>query len=390
MLNFGISNQSPTAWAKNNFALSSQPVNAKWEMVVPTVGTTYVDNVCTLENRSVNSSGNRGNAAFRMRDAKHGVERGAFGYSATDDDNPAFIANAVYVEHGNLSTDTHDSDFRVVNTHLAGAVNMPGTQYTAMQSRGSNGELTFQAGPTGSAGIYMIGNIQLGSAGVVRQFQVWGNSTSTRLREGDNDDLFRWSTNANNANVQDNAAKSSWRAQMGYGAGEDRFRISRIAPGGSTWADYFTVTAGGVTSVGEIGTPRSMLVAGKTSALRLTESGGDDLFHITTNLGVNGTTKDAAGLTAWDIKMGAGAAFDGFSVSRTPTGTTTPNELFKVHSSGVVQYKVLTFATLPASPVAGMTAVISDGVAATYHAIESGGGTVFNRLLYTGTAWVVA
>lgn len=229
-------------WADVAWHESSQPANAYVELVVPTNGTNYVDNAATMENRSQNALGKRGNAAIRFRDALTGYERGAIGYSALSTDNPAYFPNLLYCEIGNLSPDALDTDFAVVNTHPAGAVNLPNTVYFPISVKGSNGQIDMLAGPTGSASMNFGGNIFVSTVGNPRQFMLWGNTTGVRLRERDADDLFAWTTNVDNSVTKDNTSKSSWRQQMGYGTGENRWQLSNMAIGSSSWVDIVKAT----------------------------------------------------------------------------------------------------------------------------------------------------
>lgn len=63
-------------------------------------------------------------------------------------------------------------------------------------------------------------------------------------------------------------------------------------------------------------------------------------------------------------------------------------ETFRVGARGAVTFKVLTFATLPASPVAGMMCGISDSNVSTFNtAITAGGGANKGLAYYDGAAW---
>jgi len=231
----------------DGLVVSSQPANAWRDFVVPGGGS-YYDNGLTLENRSQDGTGKRGNAAIRFRQASPdgGVtlkpERAAIGYSAPGSDNPKFLPNLLYAEVGNLTAgDTEDSDFAVVVTHVNGAVNFSNTQYLAIWVDSSNGEITIKNGPSGDRKTYLQGNLEVGLVNAPRQVQLWMKSTAARWRERDGDDMSAWTTNVDTGTTKDNTGKSAWRQQMGHGTGEDRWRLSRMPSGSSTWDDLVTV-----------------------------------------------------------------------------------------------------------------------------------------------------
>lgn len=75
-------------------------------------------------------------------------------------------------------------------------------------------------------------------------------------------------------------------------------------------------------------------------------------------------------------------------------GTSTDNGADKLQVNGSVSASIFTtvpttFAALPASPIMGMIAAISDGNAALWNVIATGGGTTPQLLWYNGTNWVV-
>lgn len=231
----------------DGWVVSSQPANAWRDFVVPGGGS-YYDNGFTLENRSQDGDGKRGNAAIRFRQASPDggttikPERGAIGYSSTDDDNPKFIPNLLYNEIGNLTaSDTHDTDWGVVVTHVAGAVNFSGTSYIAIFVDASNGEVALRGGPTGGSNIFFYGHPNIGALTDPKVQTIWGHSTGMSFGERDSDDLHSIWTNADKVAVKQNTSKSSWRMQMGHGSGEDLLRVSRAAVGSSTWVDLITV-----------------------------------------------------------------------------------------------------------------------------------------------------
>ena len=58
-------------------------------------------------------------------------------------------------------------------------------------------------------------------------------------------------------------------------------------------------------------------------------------------------------------------------------------------TGGVVRYAAFAFANLPASPVAGMQAYITDSNTATWGATIAGGGANVVMAWYNGTNWTV-
>ena len=57
--------------------------------------------------------------------------------------------------------------------------------------------------------------------------------------------------------------------------------------------------------------------------------------------------------------------------------------------SGVLLLRTRAIADLPASPVAGMTATVSDATTPTIGSTVSGGGSAFAQVVYNGSAWTV-
>lgn len=130
---------STAAVSDGFWVASSQPTNAWAQIVAPKVGTTYIDNVATMENDSVNSSGVCGNDATRYRDSVIHYERGAIGYSSVATGCVGgFFPDHLYGEIGNIgpASDPDDTSFAIVNTHAAAATHFPGTQFAAYEIRG--------------------------------------------------------------------------------------------------------------------------------------------------------------------------------------------------------------------------------------------------------------
>ena len=137
---------------------------------------------------------------------------------------------------------------------------------------GSNG-LTFLTSPNTTAGtartftermrIDSSGNVlvgttvtpsssglSVGSTGIIRQVLGGLANTSWRIRERDYVDSVSWSTNMNDAGVQDDATKSSWSTQQGYGSGQDMWRVGRWAAGSPTFVEAMRINSSGNVLVG--------------------------------------------------------------------------------------------------------------------------------------------
>ena len=229
------------AWARGlGFVVSSQPANAWRDIVVPQVGATYVDNVLTLQNRSINGGGQYGNAAIRFKDAVTGYERAAIGYSGSGDAPTSFIPNTAYIEIGNLSPDTQNTSFRLISTFLAGSASFPlGIQYFNMQVDSDTGNIQFRC-PTGTQPDFTVDlNPAVGFLGTsIRQSKQAMKTSYLRIRERDGDDILALTTNVDTGTTKDNTGLTAWRVSFGA---NDQFRVSRMAVGSSSWVDLFRV-----------------------------------------------------------------------------------------------------------------------------------------------------
>ena len=147
--------------------------------VAPLNGTIFFDNAITIQNNSFGDgvTSFNGNAAFRFAD-NFGVERGAIGYSHVNGNgnppNTGYFPNTLYNEIGNVFTnDAFDTNFAVINTHGATALNFPATTYELIRAEGATGKIisedhtgvvafnfdteakTYAFGPQGSTGNYL-------------------------------------------------------------------------------------------------------------------------------------------------------------------------------------------------------------------------------------------
>ncbi|WP_171898011.1 hypothetical protein, partial [Salmonella enterica] len=78
-----------------------------------------------------------------------------------------------------------------------------------------------------TGGTTQTDDAQVGQKGTVKQLLGGLSNTSWRIRERDTIDWVAWTTNCSDAGVNDDATKSSWKTQQGYGNGNDAWRICR-------------------------------------------------------------------------------------------------------------------------------------------------------------------
>ena len=100
--------------------------------------------------------------------------------------------------------------------------------------------------------------------------------------------------------------------------------------------------------------------------------------HANNGVSIGNTTSPGAGFLSvtGGITTAGTLAVTGAS---TLTGT--------VIAGATVRLKGYTVATLPASPVAGDTAYVTDALAPTFMAIIAGGGAIVTKVFYNGTNW---
>ena len=84
-------------------------------------------------------------------------------------------------------------------------------------------------------------NINMGAIGTVTQLLGGMQNTNWRIREKSQVDWCAWTTNINDAGTQDDASKSSWMTQQGFGGGNDRWRVGRWAAGSSSLVEFVVI-----------------------------------------------------------------------------------------------------------------------------------------------------
>lgn len=236
--------------------------NGSWvDLWVPQQNT-FVDNVLSLRNQSRDANGTiYGLAAICMLDAA-GKERGAFGYSRNSAIQPAgYIPDTVYVEFGDPFTgDANPSSFKLICTMANSSPWFPGTMFVPMEHITKTGATIIRARggqPISLSGSYTLTeDLSVGHKGNVKQILGGMANTCWRIRERDNIDSVAWTTNINDAGVQDDATKSSWKVKIGYGNSDDSFKIERAPAGSSTFKNFLKVTNAGkfginATNIGE-------------------------------------------------------------------------------------------------------------------------------------------
>jgi trimeric autotransporter adhesin len=87
--------------------------------------------------------------------------------------------------------------------------------------------------------------ISIGATGTVLQLLGGMQNTSWRIRERTAVDWCAWTTNINDANTQDDATKSSWVTQQGFGGGNDCWRVGRYPAGSSSLSEFGRFDASG-------------------------------------------------------------------------------------------------------------------------------------------------
>jgi hypothetical protein len=139
-----------------------------------------------------------------------------------------------------------------LTTHVSGTLPTAngGTNLTSFTSGGVVYASSTSALTTGSVLTYASNSFNIGSVGTVQQLLGGMQNTNWRIREKSAVDWCAWTTNQNDSGVQDDAGKSSWMTQQGYGGGNDYWRIARAPAGSSTFAEFVKVDASGNFFVG--------------------------------------------------------------------------------------------------------------------------------------------
>jgi len=300
-----------------------------FDIQVPLV-TDFIDNVFSVQNKS--SNGNiYGNAAIAFLDLA-GTERGAIGYSRNKAIQPnGYLANLMYCEIGNpFTTDGEDTDFSVVVSQAAGAMNFPGTTFKAIEVVASTGAINLRA--RGGKSISATGgNFEIGNIGEVEAFKLGLQNTSVCLREYASTDSAAFLTNVSNpsgsssAIVKDDSTKPAWKVAFGAGANTtdfDSFEISRSEVGSSIWSDFFKVHNDGKVFINQ----------------KLTSPGADGQFSVTCIGGTATTTKNTGNVPT-SIIYNANSTGDNMLVDfATETDYTKRGGITFNRTGGVVAY----------------------------------------------------
>jgi hypothetical protein len=226
---------------------SVYPAGRYSDFVVPQQGTTYIDNVTSLENNTRSATAD-GNAAIVLND-RNGDQRGAIGYSHVGKGSPGgYYQDTAYIEIGDLYADDSDpTDFKIVETTEPGGLYFPGTSFIPIEADTATGAAFLRS--RGAGLINLQGESTVGAIGSVYPLDVGMTTTLARLREKNSADDFSLSTNLNLADVQDNTALSSWEMDMGAGAGtgglQDSFSLGRVPAGGTGPTRMFYVDNNG-------------------------------------------------------------------------------------------------------------------------------------------------
>lgn len=225
--------------------------NGSWSDLWAPDQHTFVDNVLSLRNQSRDAGGTiYGLAAICCLDGG-GTERGAFGYSRNSAIQPAgYTPDIVYVEFGDpFSGDANPSSFQLICTMAAGSAWFPGTTFVPLEHVTKTGATVLRARggqPISLAGSYTLTeDLSVGYTGNVKQALGGMTNTAWRIRERDNVNSAAWTTNINDAGVQDDATKTSWKVKQGHGNGDDSFKVERAPAGSSTFTQLLKVASNG-------------------------------------------------------------------------------------------------------------------------------------------------
>lgn len=236
-----------------NWVLASEdPVRNYARVTAPYLGdANFIDNVLAIQNKSVGLPGGvlgRGNAAINFLDSA-GVERGAMGYSRNSllVPNSGYYPDTMYIEIGNpFTTDAACSNFKLINTHMAGGPYWGGAaiSYFPIRVDGNTGDMRFSTNNgLGGGAITFEDGVNFGVQGSPEIIRYAMSTTSARMRERGAADQFTITTNiadpqAGTAPTPDDATKSMWQMEMG--AGRDKFIVSRYPAGtGQTSTECF-------------------------------------------------------------------------------------------------------------------------------------------------------
>ena len=107
--------------------------------------------------------------------------------------------------------------------------------------------------------------LSIGVTGTVRQLLGGMQNTSWRMREKSAIDWCAWTTNINDAGTQDDATKSSWLTQQGFGNGNDAWRVGRYPVGSSTLSEFIYINSSGNVGIGTTSPGAKLHVSGSSA-----------------------------------------------------------------------------------------------------------------------------
>ena len=136
--------------------------------------------------------------------------------------------------------------------------------------------------------------LSIGSTGTVRQILGGMQNTSWRIREKSAIDWCAWTTNINDAGTQDDATKSSWLTQQGFGNGNDAWRLGRYPAGSSTLSTFIYVNSSGNVGIGTTNPGAKLAVTGSGTGQMLAGDAGFGAAGNYTGISLNGTLSTAA------------------------------------------------------------------------------------------------
>ena len=187
-------------------------------------------------NINVNHNSTSTNYVYRAFTTGHAAgNRGAILRFGIDDG--AF--SGMSVENTASSNPSFNSQFIDFKTHEGGV-----SVDTRMRITATGDILISTTTSPSSAGI------SLGATGTVRQILGGMQNTSWRIREKSAVDWCAWTTNINDAGTQDDATKSAWLTQQGFGNGNDAWRVGRYPAGSSALSTFIQINSSGNVGIG--------------------------------------------------------------------------------------------------------------------------------------------
>lgn len=155
--------------------------------------------------------------------------------------------------------------------------------------------------------------LAVGAAGSVLQVSGGMAGTVWRIREKSSTDMVGFSTNENDAGTQDDATKASWKMEMGYGAGNDLWRVAR-RPAAGAWSTFLELSVSGLLTA-----YNGLAVTGSLSATGAVTF-GDGSAAVSEEVKINGGSNASRGARLLFQRGGSGATYIGHAGSLGITG----------------------------------------------------------------------